>query len=398
MKKLLPSLLIILLLCSCSKQAVPTDIEVVVPPNPEQTAPAYKSVVCKAYKSSDWQQVRFSNGSVSLQLELPRDWTLEKDGDGYTIMCEDMSIGTVTKTPPAPPESYFEAGTEYVKERLVMTSYQINRYEGERFCRVYEFNTDCGSIYNVHIYITVDYGELDDSSGDRLYNSAFCVKKTERVDFPDPSTSNGSKRILMLGNSFINSSRVNMILEDMLRDTDYSLTAVARPNVQAHDYADDLYICEQIKSGEYSYVFLCGFYNDENVDAAKKFSDLCAQSGTHLIMFPAHNEAQSVIDSAHYGLNITLLDWRGELEGLIDSGVSVEDLREDGIYRHSNLVSGYVGAHMIYRHMFAKIPPTLKNSPITQAQVDAVLHGYSQKMHTPQTEEPDEYYGSEYKI
>jgi len=75
-----------------------------------------------------------------------------------------------------------------------------------------------------------------------------------------------------------------------------------------------------------------------------------------------------------------ILDWKGELDSLIDSGVNRWDLCYDDTYDHSTPLAGYVGAHMIYRTLFRQVPPaTTDASPLAFNKIQEKLGSYVKK-------------------
>ncbi len=378
-------------------------------PEQQQTAPApvtvpdYKKFSCRESGDIKWKQVRFTNShNVTLQFEIPNDWQLTKNGSEYTVSRGGTNIGTISTEKTQSPKGFYEYKSDYNENNLILKSYQVNWYHEDKkdtVNRFFEFNTDQPT-NNLRLCLNINYTELDDTAAQKLTGTALTVPKAEEVNFPKLSQSNGSRKILLLGNSFINSSRINLFLNDMLKGTDYKLITVARGHAEVHKYAEDTLICDQIKQGEYAYVFMCGYYDAENIDATKTFLDLCAQSDTKYIIFPAHNEGNDTISAtiAKYG-DIPVLSWKNELDSLISGGMDRYSLcYNDGGYEHSNLYAGYVGAHMIYRNLFEKIPPKLSAAPLSQEQIDEVLKGYSGSMHEPTPPEQIEFNGSEYKI
>lgn len=115
-----------------------------------------------------------------------------------------------------------------------------------------------------------------------------------------------------------------------------------------------------MKHGRYAAVFMCGFYSSNDVASFKTFADLCKQSDTPIVIFPAHNERGGDSAANTYS-DVYYLNWKGELDALISSGVDRWDLCVDDDYDHSLPLAGYVGAHMIYRAVFNEIPPTLED-------------------------------------
>lgn len=364
--------------------------------------PDYNSFICRSYKKIKWKQVRFTNDAdVTLQFEIPKDWVISKSSVGFNISRDETIIGTLSVSKPNSPTSFYDTKTLYVPEYNIFRSYQANWYhtdDGDSMTRVFEFITNRGT-KTIQMFLSVNYIELDDNAKAHLEESALTVPKAVVEYFPDLSETNGSKRFLLLGNSFINSSHVHTFLRDMLRDSGYSLTTVARGNAQVYTFSEDPTICEQIRSGAYAYVFVGCFYGDGSIPAVKTLLDCANESNTKIVIFPAHNESSAVFDTAmdmYDGL--ALLNWKEEINSLIDSGVDKWVLCVDDTYQHSTVYAGYVGAHMIYRKVFKKIPPVLSNAPLSQAQVDGILTGYANSLHTPEPPKEIAFNGIEYKI
>ena len=106
--------------------------------------------------------------------------------------------------------------------------------------------------------------------------------------------------------------------------------------------------------------------------------DNCQRSNTGLIIFPAHNEFEKAIKEADALYDYAhLLDWRNEINMLLDSGVAASDLHENDSFWHTKSLGGYVGAHMIYRSIFEKTPPKLtKSAPLSNSEVRLKLGDY----------------------
>ena len=50
------------------------------------------------------------------------------------------------------------------------------------------------------------------------------------------------------------------------------------------------------------------------------------------------------------------LSWKEEIDALISGGVRYDDMCMNDMHQHSTPLAGYVGAHLIYRNLFDKIP------------------------------------------
>jgi hypothetical protein len=94
-------------------------------------------------------------------------------------------------------------------------------------------------------------------------------------------------------------------------------------------------------------------------------------------MFPAHNENDIVIADALKSDPAPLcLNWKKELNFLIESGVDRWDLCFDDYYAHSKPLAGYVGAHMIYRALYGEAPKISLQTSISQNSVNQILGDY----------------------
>ena len=181
--------------------------------------------------------------------------------------------------------------------------------------------------------------------------------------------------VLILGNSFINTSNVGDILQAMC-GSDLFVEAHSRGYASVMTYAQDDYMVQNIRSGHYSVVFICGFYNYSDVLELEKIVDACKYSNTKIAIFPAHNEDISLIkDATTMYPNAVLIDWKKEISMLISKGIDYYDFCFDDQHQHSTPLAGYVGAHMIYRAVFNEIPQTTSFSQVSKQQID-LLGGY----------------------
>lgn len=176
--------------------------------------------------------------------------------------------------------------------------------------------------------------------------------------------------VLILGNSFINTSNVGDILQTMC-GSDLFVEAHSRGYASVMTYAQDDHMVQNIRRGDYSVVFICGFYNYSDVLELEKIVDACEYSNTKIAIFPAHNEDSSLIaDAAAMYPNAVLIDWKKEINILITKGIDYYDFCFDDQHQHSTPLAGYVGAHMIYRAIFNEIPQTTSFSQVSKQQID----------------------------
>lgn len=341
----------------------------------------YIDLVCRSIMNEEWHLVKFKNTvtNITLRTNLPNDWNFTKIKDNtFKITRSGKEIGTFTTGSIEKPIQSYEVQSRKISDITVKK--QINRYKKggkDVFYWYYEFKvTESGKTFSAKL--RVNYAELNESAADTiLYNS---LKAPKENNFTPISKSNGSKQILILGNSFINSSQIGDFLNDMFYTSGegYTVNAVSRGMAEVQHYAADTEMCNAIKSGQYSYVFLCGLYSDEAVNAVSTVKAACKASNTVLVIFPAHNESSEKIDAARtYNGDLYVLDWKGEIDTLISRGVDRYDFCVADTHNHSTPLAGYVGANMIYRSLFKKAPPALTASaPLTSAEVNSKLTDY----------------------
>ena len=75
--------------------------------------------------------------------------------------------------------------------------------------------------------------------------------------------------------------------------------------------------------------------------------------------------------------DIPVLNWKNEVNALINGGVNYNDFCVNDSHKHSTPLAGYVGAHMIYRTLFKTTPPVLTyNAPLSEDFVKLKLEDY----------------------
>jgi len=181
------------------------------------------------------------------------------------------------------------------------------------------------------------------------------LPETSRAGEKDYSGKNCT--ILILGNSFIYSSQVFRILQDMARDNNVNLTvdAESRGYATVQTYASDPLILQKLRNGVYDVVFLCGFYSDMNSQLEILLNE--KSNSTKIVIFPAHNEAPDVPYKTKTLYPETgIADWKGFINKLIDMGIDYSRMCIDDMHKHSTNLAGYAGASMIYSYLYKKAP------------------------------------------
>ena len=203
------------------------------------------------------------------------------------------------------------------------------------------------------------------------------VRRPESYRTIEPlSSRNESKTILILGNSFVGTSQIGDFLKSMLdaAESEYSVEAVSRGYATVTTYSADVELMNKIIDGEYCYVFQCGFYTAGDPDGYRLIREACMLSNTGIAMLPAHNENTTLISMVH---SDNKLDWQGEINDLLASGVSYDDMCLNDMHKHSKPLAGYVGAHMIYRNLFDSLPQGLTDdAPLDMEYIEAKLGSY----------------------
>ncbi len=367
----------------------------------------YKKIKCRTV--NDWKKAELvvNSNKFHIRLNIPSNWEIKDNG---SILIEGQPIGTVkTKSPESSKESYKDGddrseGNVIIKKTVEKyTDNGKNRYE-RHFKISQAFDS---GLFN--LYITLNYNQLDDSASAKLYNSITYLG-TERTM---PEMKNSSKKIIVLGNSFLSNSysRIGLFLNDMLSSDGQGFEAevmsVGMANVST--FAQNAELIQRIENGEFVYVFQCGFYSNEDSFGTatsdgplKTIIDACEKSNTGLILFPAHNEPSAVINNALSKYqNLYCINWKDEIDSLINSGIgdnaptnlSRSDFCLNDSYSHSTPLAGYVGANMIYRNVFGKMPFDLtSNAPLAMTEINSKLINYPKTGIVPGTVKAVKYY------
>ena len=311
-------------------------------------------------------------------------------------------IGSISTVLPAEPAGKYDSSNNYDKDKKIFTFTDVYWYKdgnSDRMERYFQFVCDES---NFTINMNVNYTELNDTAVNKIKQSALSVIEQPNVSLEAFEKANGSKKILIIGNSFIGTSQVGAFLSNMLTGSGYSVEAISRGHATVKTYAEYSALMSRIKNGEFAYVFQCGFYATENAAALETVKNSCAASDTNLVIFPAHNESEGTINAAKLQYtDAYFIDWRSEITTLINGGVDRWDMCKDDQYKHSTPLAGYVGAHMIYSNLFKKVPPAITGgAPLTMDEIKAKLGDYPERSVSliHQSTQIVEFTGTEYKI
>lgn len=383
MKKTLILLFALLLLLSSCKGA--TDSGGATTMDETTTEPldttSYEDIERRQAAGYKTYHYSFKNDRILLRIKHPTEWSLTETAEGFAILRDGEMIGSLVGAPsddvatftPLKTESHSIDGvyiTKYIEQRNGNTEF--------RYRFVYEYPH--GSSTRT-VTLTAACREIDGQTEKKLYSEAITVDKISSPTLGELHYSlKNPSSILILGNSFIGSSDVGDILTEMLENEgkDCSVTAIATGFARVGTYANDKALLERIRDGMYDAVFICGLYSTKEVENIGILKEACDESDTELVIFPAHNENASAVSTAEEEYPaLFLLDWKSELDGLIQNGVSRWDLCIDDEHYHSTQLAGYVGAHMIYRSIYDELPTEPMRYILSQEYIDYILGDYA---------------------
>lgn len=390
--------LLLLAVTSCTKndETPPTQTEQRLPqtePTSDsetapETAPPVKTgfeeaekYTCRRIADGDWKKCSFAfeTDLVALSFPVPTDWSFIDNDDGtWCVESDGLIIGTVST----------KAQSDVLRTRAVgsaETETLRSRCESVRileedidFRRVFIFTYGKGDEERT-IFLNIGYVDLNDDACRTLLSGAVTTNRNDSVGMVK-LRANAPKKILILGNSFVGTSKIGDFLRNMIAvgGDGYTVTAVSvgYACIKTWTQTDTDYL-NKIRAGEFAAVFQCGFYHSEDPGLFSDMVKACAASDTKLVIFPAHNENQSILNQAIAKFpEVTVLNWKKDVAGLISSGVSKWDLCYDDQHLHSTPLAGYVGAHMIYRAVFGKIPGEITKAPLSMTEVKFKLGQY----------------------
>ncbi len=325
----------------------------------------YSDLVCDDVESFAYMNFICKGSVMALNIPLPSNWKVYKVNDTtYKLQRLAEEIGMVCLGESTPYEDgKTEVHSETDTSHKIESVYSVNRY-GEEGSYTYKRRVVLSyndGISDRKVTVDMNYTSIDD---DGIRFMRRMAKKWEAIMEPEMNTlsfdmGNGMPKALILGNSFVSTTRIGSIFNEMFDDKgDYFAEAISRPNVSIKDYAKDSYMLSRIESGEFGMLFMCGLFSEDDVTGLEKIYDACKASNTVLVLFPAHNEDRKRIKKAQEKYpELVTIDWKEELTNLIYSGVSKSDLCMNDGPEHSTQLAGYVGAGMIYRAIYGELPP-----------------------------------------
>ena len=363
-----------LLLGGCNKgdetSATTTTTQAPQPTNPIE---AYKTMERRVaeigYETSSYT---VDGTDLFLDLSLPADWFLtpisNSNGSRYSIDRDGYDIGTLSLSNADDLAAWQTLESrENSFEGVSIKEYVEAKPQGDIFDFRYRYTyTYAANGTDQTLTLTVNYSEVDDETAFELFENVHLENTQQYTRFGLLSVKERSE-ILLLGNSFIGSSDIGEILTEMLQKNGKKNTAyaISRGYATVNTYASDESLLDEIRNGYYGIVFICGFYGqvEQEIAALGILKGACDASNTPLVIFPAHNENRGTISKAMETYpTLKVLDWKAEVDALIDGGVAWNDMCVNDQHNHSKPLAGYVGAHMIYRALYGTVPTDTSSS------------------------------------
>lgn len=318
----------------------------------------------------------------TIGLPFYENWEQREDGEGGRILLRDgKEIGRLISGAADDLEEWkdLDQKTSSSSAGLVINEYLEKTGTGAtlRFRHRYTYSYREDGVFH-RITLTVNYGELDKAAQDALRKEVEYGEHTVNPRLNELSEL-CDKRILVIGNSFIGTSQIGNIYNQIAERSgkEELMMAVSEGYATVKTYAESEYVINRIENGDWSAVFVCGFYTNMNRELGI-IKRACEKSGTKLIIFPAHNENRTMIESAKREYpDLLCLDWKREIDELIAQGRDKWDFCYDDEHLHSTPLAGYVGAMMIWRAIYGEMPSVdINDTYLPQDNYDAILGDY----------------------
>lgn len=338
----------------------------------------YKNIIKQLATSYEYTSLGESNTQGAVYFRHPAQWEFVKREDGgFDLTRDGRLIGEVIFGKKE--DSWKVISSRSIDGRLDVNEY-IEKYGGGltltfRYRYEYLFRENGEE---KAITLTVDCAQVSSVCAKRLFSEPILQSVSTSENYGILSELNG-KKILIAGNSFINTSKIGYTLSDIVSSSGNKLSVFHWSTGYAHvdTYLNNNEFMTSVRNGSYDAVFICGLYSSDQVEPLGKLKQECEKAGVMLIVLPAYNEDAAAIKMARDEYpDLPFLDWKGEVTALIDSGVSKWELCVNDAHLHSTPLAGYVGAHMIYRAIFGECPKGYPSRYLTKSEVETKLGSY----------------------
>ena len=340
----------------------------------------YLDIECKLASGYCNHKFGFQDSDIFLNIKVPLEWEFYRyDGESYEIKRNNELVGSLC-VGDGSLDNWITVSTDVFSKNNITVHKYIEKFgTGESLAFRYRFvYTFIDSQIEKFITLIADYSEIDFSTSCMLTDMNL-IHLSDLTRYGDLSDVGESPSILILGNSFIGSSKIGNILNEMteVNGKTAQITAISRGYATVATYIEDEFIMTDIKNGQYDLVLICGLYSNVEVQNLNILKMACDESGAKLVVFPAHNEKSNVITLAiNRYPDLYFLNWRDEINLFIDSGYNKYDFCINDSYSHSNSLAGYIGAHMIYRSIYGEAPKEALSYSINQSYVNNMLGSY----------------------
>ncbi len=319
---------------------------------------AIKSKITERFQSVAFQFVENRN-KYEAGIYLPEFWTTKESGKIYThgdIIANNIVVGECRVN-----ISLFLDCLDWTivkeidsNEKMQVYSMQV-KYEN---ASVDIYRAVCNA-QNISTFIVIDIRQdaMNLDQFQKLVNKIsarhdLSSNKAGAIDY-----SNKSAKIIILGNSFIGSSEIQSVLQEIISANKKNLLidveSIGYASVRT--FADNEEISNRLHNDSYDFLFLSGFYGNDEV-SFNKLMNIKAAS-TKMVIFPAHNESpNSPYEQFIISPNAGIADWKGFVESLLDAGIDKFRLCINDQFFHSTNLAGYAGACLIYSYLYKSIP------------------------------------------
>ena len=341
---------------------------------------AYENIPGRTVSDFSIRYFSLPGSAHALHFKYPSDWTLqEADGAVFNLTRNGQTVGVLREG-----EADTKGWKTVASQSMIYRGYKIREFIektgvgetlGFRYRYLHEF-TDNGEARC--LTVVVDAAEMGEAVRKAMFNGTEMQAVSTEAGFGRFAGLEGGK-LLLLGNSFISTSEIGATLRDMFSKNGKSctVTPISRGYATVKTFAQDSGLLSSIRGGSYDAVFLCGLYSTSEAEHIAAVKKACDASGTRLILMPAHNESRSAIQAAAKAYpELEIMDWKAEIDAFIANGESKWDFCINDQHTHSKPLAGYVGAHMIYRGIYGKVP-TYGTGSVTQVLLDRVLGDYT---------------------
>lgn len=324
------------------------------------------------------------NSTLSVYLTHSEKWNLvQNDKGGSDIVVDGKVIGRVLAKEADDLDMWKTVDIKRRKTGNFRVSQIVEKYGrgitlNFRYRFLYEY---IENDQDMVLTLILDASQMSSLCTKRLYDEAVPKITQTNPNYGILSNLQG-KKIAIVGNSFVGTSKIGYTLYDIVSAGNKTLDVYnwSIGYARISTYVENNDFMNSIKNGDYDAILMCGFYSgDKEIGALSTLYSECQKSDTQLIIFPAHNESEKmVIKARNLFPELVTLDWKTEIEALITNGVDKWDMCINDQHLHSTPLAGYVGAHMIYRAIFGENPKGYPVRYITETEVKKKLSGYIQ--------------------